>query len=62
MEFVEGKLKVLKKDFDGAIKDWEIAIKSKHVPAQVKARMARTELLLQQNKMQKREAIKEYEN
>ena len=62
IKYVEGRLKELKKDFVGAVKDWEAAIASKHLPSQVRARVARTELLLKQKKMDRREAIKEYEN
>ena len=62
IKYVEGKLKELKKDFEGAIKDWDEVIRSKHLPTKVQAQVARTELLLKLKKMAPREAIKEYEN
>ncbi len=59
--YVEGRLKELAGDFDGAVGMWEKVMKSNHRPSQVKAAVARGELLYKLEKISRAELIKELE-
>jgi len=61
LEFVDGRLKELSGDFDGAVGMWEVVQEGPHRPSRAKAAIARTELLLKLKKISKREAAEELE-
>lgn len=58
---VEGSLKKLIGDFEGAIVKWEQAEDSVHRPSRAKAIVAKTELLLELERITGAEAVEEYE-
>ncbi len=59
--YVEGRLKELSGDFDGAVGKWEEVQEGPHRPSRAKAAVARTELLLKLKQMDEFEAILELE-
>lgn len=59
--YVEGRLKELSGDFDGAVGNWEEVQDGPHRPSRAKAAVARTELLLKLKKIDEFEAIVELE-
>ena len=60
-DYVEGRLKELGGDFDGAVATWEKAMKSDNRPARAKAAIARAELLYKLEKISRAEIIEELE-
>ena len=61
LKYVEGKFYELDGDFETAIAAWEEVLASDHRPSRVRARVARTEMLLKLRRIDQREAIEEYE-
>ena len=61
LDYIEGRLKELGGDFEGAVTKWEAAQEGPHRPSRAKAAVARTELLLKLREMSRAEAIEEYE-
>lgn len=59
---IEGKVKQLAGDFEGAVAAWEAAENGENRRAQAEATLARAELLLQLNKISPAEAIEELES
>lgn len=59
--YVEGRLKELSGDFDGAVGKWEEVQEGPHRPSRAKAAVARTELLLKLKQIDEFEAIIELE-
>ncbi|MDP6573088.1 MAG: tetratricopeptide repeat protein [Rhodospirillales bacterium] len=59
--YIEGRLKELGGDFEGAVAKWESAQEGPHRPSRAKAAVARAELLLKLREMSRAEAIEEYE-
>lgn len=59
---IEGKLKQLAGDFEGAVAAWEAAENGENRRAQAEATLARAELLLQLGKISRAEAIEELES
>jgi tetratricopeptide (TPR) repeat protein len=61
IDYVEGRLKELSGDFDGAVGKWEEVQEGPHRPSRAKAAVARTELLLKLKQIDDFEAIIELE-
>ena len=62
LDYIEGRLKELGGDFEGAVTKWEAAQEGPHRPSRAQGRVgARTELLLKLREMSRAEAIEEYE-
>ncbi|NQU58700.1 MAG: tetratricopeptide repeat protein, partial [Rhodospirillales bacterium] len=61
IEFVEGRLRELSGDFDGAVGMWETVLEGPHRPSRAKAAVSRTELLLKLKQIDDFEAIIELE-
>ena len=61
IDYVEGRLKELSGNFDGAVGKWEEVQEGPHRPSRAKAAVARTELLLKLKQIDDFEAIVELE-
>jgi tetratricopeptide (TPR) repeat protein len=61
IDYIDGRLKELGGDFEGAVAKWESAQEGSHRPSRAKAAVARAELLLKLREMSRAEAIEEYE-
>jgi len=61
LDFVEGRLRELSGDFDGAVGKWEEVQEGPHRPSRAKAAVARVELLLKLKSIDELEAIEELE-
>jgi len=61
IDYVEGRLRELSGDFDGAVGKWEEVQEGPHRPSRAKAAVARTELLLKLKQIDEFEAIAELE-
>jgi hypothetical protein len=61
LALLEGKLKQLAGDFDGAVKAWKAVEKGEHRPSIANAVMLRTNLLLATKKIKEKDVIKELE-
>ncbi len=59
--FVDGRLKELSGDFEGAVSTWEEVEAGPHRPSRAKAAVARTELLLKLKEIDEFQAIQELE-
>ncbi len=59
--YVEGRLRELAGDFEGAIGKWEEVQAGPHRPSRARAAVTRTELLLKLNKIDEAEALREFE-
>ena len=62
LDFIEGRLLELAGDFDGAVGEWEKVQEGPHRPSRAKAAIARAELLLKLEQIDRFEAIQELEN
>ena len=62
LDLIEGRLLELSGDFDGAIGKWEKVQDGPHRPSRAKAAVARAELLLRTDQIDRFEAIQELEN
>lgn len=61
LDYVEGRVKELEGDFDGAVEFWEKVMKSSHRPTRAKAAVARGELLHKLERISGVELIEELE-
>ena len=61
ISYVEGRLMELSGDFDGAVGKWEEVEAGTHRPSRARAIVARVEMLLKLEKIERPEAIEEFE-
>jgi len=61
IDYVEGKVKNVGGDVDGAITKWEAALESRNRPVRAQATVARMDLMLKLERMSPKEAIAELE-
>ncbi|MEO5338589.1 MAG: tetratricopeptide repeat protein, partial [Magnetospirillum sp. WYHS-4] len=62
LDYVDGRLKAVAGDFDKAVATWEGVMEGTHLPSEVKATVARGELLYKLNKISRAELIEELED